>query len=415
MTRRLGRLSTAVVGLLLLVGHLSSPSRADSDSSISVVSQDKSYSFAHSIRFKAEIASASPITKVTLLLTVEGDWQVFKADLQVPEGQTRVAVGYDMDLQSDPIYPFSQVDYWWHVEASDGSVVETQPRSFRYTDNRYDWNEVRGDGFLVYWATDDPALGHAVVRMAQEGLERIQAALPESLAAEVVIYVYPSLGELRSALTLANREWAAGITFPESGIILASAGEGAGDMAELQDTLSHEVAHIAIQQSAGGSDKQVPFWLQEGLATANEVSPDPMLAVELDQALEGDGLFSLTTLCAPAMADQSSVRLFYAQSASLVRYMQNHYGNEVIGSLLAAYGDGADCNGGVERILSLGLDDLESEWVKSLQEGDKLTRPTTDAAVEPAPWIGLIGGGSLLASLFYLLRPRPRQGEPRHE
>jgi hypothetical protein len=408
MKRRLTCLCLALGGLFLFLALLARPSSVGADSPISVISQDKMYSFAQQIRFTAEFSSTSPITAVTLLVTAQGDWRVFNAALPVPEEQTRVEVSYAMDLQGYPIYPFSRVDFWWYVQSADGGVLETEPVSFLYADNRYDWREVARDSVRVYWAADDPALGHTAARIAQDGLERIQAILPEPLTQETVIYIYPSLGELSSALRLAGRDWAAGIAYPELGVILVSAGEGAVATAELQNTLSHEVAHFAIQHSAGGRNARVPFWLHEGLATANETNPDPTFAVALEQAVESNNLFSLETLCAPPMADQSSALLFYAQSASIVRYLQNQYGNQVIRQLLAAYGDGADCNGGIERVLGVTLDELHTSWVSSMRDGEILTQSTAGDARGLGLWIGLLGGGTALASMFYLFRPRVR-------
>jgi hypothetical protein len=415
MKRRFTNLCLVLGGLSLSLAFLARPSSVGADTPISIISQDKTYSFAQLIRFTAEFSSTSPITAVTLLVTAQGDWRVFNAALPVPEEQNRIAVSYAMDLQANPIYPFSEIDFWWYVQSADGSELETEPVSFLYVDNRYDWREVARDRVRIYWAVDDPALGHTALRIVQEGLERIQAILPEPLTQEIIVYIYPSLSDLSSALTLAGRDWAAGIAYPELGVILASAGEGAVAADDLQDTLSHEVAHFAIQNSAGGPNGKVPFWLHEGLATGNEVNPDPTFAVALEQAVESDDLFSLETLCAPPMADQSSALLFYAQSASIVRYVQNHYGNQVIGQLLAAYGDGADCNGGTERVLGMTLDELHTSWVSSMRDGDILTDSVASGANGLGLWIGLLGGGTVLASMFYLVRPRADHGGVQHE
>ena len=126
-------------------------------------------------------------------------------------------------------------------------------------------------------------------------------------------------------------------------------------------------------------------------------------------------LFSLETLCASPPADQSDALLFYAQSASLVHYLQNHYGNQLIRQLVAAYGDGADCNGGVERVLGVTLAELEVEWIASLEgEVSPDSRPAADLD-GLALWAGLLVGSMALASAFYLFRPRSRKEEAQAE
>jgi hypothetical protein len=51
--------------------------------------------------------------------------------------------------------------------------------------------------------------------------------------------------------------------------------------------------------------------------------------------------------------------LAYAQSVSVVRYIQAQYGNQAVRGLVNAFADGADCQSGVQRALGLTLDELK--------------------------------------------------------
>jgi len=397
------------VGLLLVLVLLNAPGLVNAEDAITLVSQECTYNFAQSICFTAKFKSLAPITDITLLFAAQGDLRIFKASLPVPGDRTSAQVSYTLDLKEYPLRPFAQVEFWWYVEAADGTTLETAPASFLYADNRYDWHRAADEGIEVYWIADDPALGHTALRIAQDGLERIQTVLPGSLEQTITIYIYPTLEELRSALRLAGRDWVGGHADPEWGVILVSASNGPAASIELQQTIPHEVAHFVIEQSAGGKNNQVPHWLHEGLAVGNETRPDPTFELVLERAVEEHLLFSLETLCASPPADQSDALLFYAQSASLVRYLQNHYGNQLIRQLVAAYGDGADCNGGVERVLGVTLGELEAEWLASLEgEMSPDSRPAADLD-GLALWAGLLVGSMALASAFYLFRPRNRK------
>jgi hypothetical protein len=375
------------------------------------VSQNTEYSFAQQIRFSAEFSAANPITKITLLFAVQADWRVFEAELPVVQQNRLASVSYLLDLQKHPIHPFARVDYWWYVETKDGTSLETDPVSFLYADNRYDWHSATQGGTAVYWAADDPALGHTALRIAQDGLERIQTILPGSLEQEITIYIYPSLDELGSAMRLANLDWVDGIASPELGVILLSASDGPAAVADLRRTIPHEVAHFAIDQAAGGRNNQVPFWLHEGLASNNTDHPDPTFALALEEAIVSESLFSLRTLCAPPLADQSSALLFYAQSASVVRYLQNLYGNHTLRDLVAAYGDGADCNGGVERVLGISLNKLDTEWQAHLKDGEEESGDNRASLDNLIVWLGLLTGTAALASALFLFRPRLTESE----
>ncbi len=381
---------------------------AAAQDSIALVSQRHNYNFAQQIQFEAKFSGPVTITGVTLLFAADDDLRIFSTDLDVPGDQSQAQVSYTLDLQQYPMRPFAQVRYWWFVQDQGGQTLETTPVAFQYADDRYPWHLAAEENIQVFWVADDPALGHTALRIAQDGLDQIQTLLPEPLSQPIAIYIYPTTDELRSALRLSGRDWIGAHADPEWGVILVSANNGTLiGSSDLQRTIPHEIAHFAINQTAGGKNNRVPTWLHEGIATLNEFRPDPTLALALEQAAEADTLLHLTSLCAGFPPDQADAVLAYAQSVSLVRFLQNHYGNHQLRELVAAYGDGADCSGGVERVLGVSLERLEANWVASLY--GKQTRPSTGPAQGTSDlsiWIALLVGGSVLASALYLVRPR---------
>jgi hypothetical protein len=273
----------------LLALATAGPWRAEAEPLITLVSQEHSYSFARQIHFEAEFSSVSPITSVTLFFAAQDDLRVFHAELPVAGDQTKTGAGYTLDLAEYPLRPFARVEFWWRVETRDGSVLETAPAAFLYADNRYDWQRVADEDFQIYWAAEDPGLGHTALRIARDGLERIGTILPDALAQPATIYIYPSLDDYRSALQLAGLEWIGGHADLEWDVILLSAAGGPNGSTELQKKIPHEIAHYVIGQRAGGGSNQVPYWLHEGLAVGNEPWPDPALTLPV---VAGDTLRS---------------------------------------------------------------------------------------------------------------------------
>ena len=304
--------------------------------------------------------------------------------------------------------------YWWQVENQDGTRLESEPVSFVYADNRYNWLQVAEDGIEVYYAVDEPTLGHTALRVAKEGLARMADLLPGPLSEQVSIYIYPTADELRTALRLAGREWVGGHADPDWSVILVSASGSPASLLALQSTIPHELAHLVVYQAAGGKGNQVPMWLHEGLAVRNEPRPDPTFAIALDEAIAKGTLAPLASLCAAFPADEAGAIQAYAQSASIVRYLQNRFGNQRLKELLAAYGDGADCDGGVQRVLNLSLVELEAAWLADLGA----TTQRADKGVDTRgllPWAGLIGGGTILATLLHWLQPSRRTTKSHEE
>ena len=159
----------------------------------------------------------------------------------------------------------------------------------------------------------------------------------------------------------------------------------------------------------------VPLWLSEGLATSVQYtfSPDPDAQLLMQGAARDQTLISLDTLCAAFPQSSARARLAYAESASVIGYIRDRYGRRALRDLVAAYGDGATCEGGVGRVLSLSLDRLQAQWSQGLapQSGWRLFWQDSGA------WV------ILLALLFLVLltfvipvrareAPRPRDDTP---
>ena len=104
----------------------------------------------------------------------------------------------------------------------------------------------------------------------------------------------------------------------------------------------------------------------------------------------------LDSLCGPFQAQ--TARLAYAESESVVRFIESRFGAEGINRLLDAYAAGAGCDEGVQTSLGLSLAELHTRWLKELA-------PVDDPALRLAawaPWL-LLAGLVLLAPLTFTL------------
>ena len=191
---------------------------------------------------------------------------------------------------------------------------------------------------------------------------------------------------------MAGRSWAGGQARPELGVILVAIPDDNRALSRMERDIPHELTHLVLYSVAGAEGyRHVPAWLDEGLATASELRPDPTLEVILDQAQAEGRLLPLTAICPPFPTDQERALLAYAQSASMVRTVQERYGNAGIRDLLAAYADGAGCESGVERGLGITAHQLERTWRADLMGLSGWMAWLSDNAAPLLLWgIGLI-------------------------
>jgi hypothetical protein len=96
--------------------------------------------------------------------------------------------------------------------------------------------------------------------------------------------------------------------------------------------------------------------------------------------------------------------LAYAQSASLVKYIQSEYGNRALSHMVAALAAGAECDNLITRSLGTSLDTLNEEWL--LQQGPQpvLARIWRESGI----LVVIVAAGFLLTGWFVLRMPRSR-------
>jgi cellulose synthase operon protein C len=127
-------------------------------------------------------------------------------------------------------------------------------------------------------------------------------------------------------------------------------------------TLWHEMAHVVTLQM---SNQRVPRWLTEGISVLEEKRARAEwgrnMEIPFARLLEQGATLRLHDLDA-AFADPQQVTLAYYQSSLLVEYLSDTYGNEAIGKLLRAYGEGLDAEAALQRAAGIGLNRLEADF-----------------------------------------------------
>src|SRR5258708_40193910 len=114
--------------------------------------------------------------------------------------------------------------------------------------------------------------------------------------------------------------------------------------------LRHELVHIFNLEQ---TDMQVPHWLTEGLAVANEGFPRPPLWNQvLAQRVAEDKLLNLDniTMAFVKPANQLEWALAYCQSNLYVEYAKKTHGDKVIGEFLAAYATGTSDEDAIKKV-----------------------------------------------------------------
>jgi hypothetical protein len=389
---RKARLKLGIVTFLAsLAGALVAPAPAKTATAaggIQVTESRVEHSFAQHVTFTLEATSAANITEVYLFFHAFHDEETEKTQLPLETPAREINVQYAHDVRRFPLPPFADITYWWQIEDADGHQVKTEPKQFKYTDNRFSWEHLSDGGITIHWVDDgaDPSFSQTALDMAKASVEDVNAELRAPMPDPFDIFVYSSEHDLEGAMVLAGRDWAGGQARPELGAVVISVPPVQGYSSIMKRYLPHEITHLLVYQLVTPEGyRYVPAWLDEGLATANEPLPTPEYELVLEEARAAVRLLAVEELCYPFSPDPRTAMLSYAQSASLVRFIRHQYGADGIRKLLSAYANGASCTSGVQEALQVGFNRLEKDWQSSLEP--EVGSPVWADGI--AVWVGL--------------------------
>lgn len=342
-----------------------------------------SYTFGGEITFRLSLPEEPEIAAVEVFIQEEESRQPIVGTARL-EGNQAI---YTLDLADQPLRAFSTVQYWYRLTPVDGEAYTTAPENFVYEDNRFEWQTLESEPFRVHWYEGDAAMGQMVLNAAQEGLDRANTLLKGLAFPEPIrIYIYASGQELQSALRLGGLSWVAGHADPELNLMMVSLPPGPDQRLEIERQVPHELMHILMYQAIGEGYENLPTWFKEGVASANELRPNPDYYVILRSATEKGALIPLISLCERFPQD-ANVYLAYAEADSFVRdYLKPRFGAQGLGALMAAYGQGAGCEYGAQAALGRPLSELEKEWRREVL-GEEVFLKVMEALL---PWLALL-------------------------
>jgi len=344
--------------------------------------------FGESLQFHLTVSSSADITSAVLTYVTTHNQAMTVEPLDLTPAP-RVELSYEVDLAHNPLKPFVEIRYLWMVSDANGQQLTVEHDPFFYEDNRFgEWQSLAGQRVAVHWYDGDAAFGGLALGVAEQAVDRMREMIDPALAPSEPfdLYLYASEADLVPALPATGREWVVGHAYPELRVALAVVPPGSESASTMRRLIPHELTHLLLYEALGSRYRRLPSWLNEGLAVVSEQVPDPDEELVLGRALQSGQLLSLESLCYsfPRQGDQA--RLAYAQSSSVVRFIQGNYGHAAVGRLVDSYGGGLSCGAGVRKVLGVSLDSLESQWRESLG-----VRPQGAIVVRQAmPWLLLV-------------------------
>ncbi|HEY1015658.1 MAG TPA: peptidase MA family metallohydrolase [Herpetosiphonaceae bacterium] len=342
--------------------------------------------FGKEVRFDLEATSTSPIKELKFLyaLGINNEEDVLAFTEAAPEWRPNtknVEASFTRDTSIEYLPVGVTVRYKWVLIADDGTVTETPVNSVVYLDTRFEWRERTQRGITVRWYGGDDAWGDSMIAAAVRGLDRLEQRIGGSVKNPMTITVYENTADMRGALPPNSAEWIGGQAQPSLGLIVGAIAPG--DDAERDRLIPHELSHLVMAQATRNNYGGTPVWFEEGVAVVNQDIKDPDFADRVDEAAEDGELIPLRALASNFPSDPEQARLSYAQSESVIRYIEGEYGVEGVAKLVDQFKQGVTDDTAVQAALNVSLDKLDEDWRATLPDAKRQPKPVTGADTAP--------------------------------
>ncbi|MEO8357913.1 MAG: peptidase MA family metallohydrolase [Chloroflexota bacterium] len=349
--------------VVMVLSILFNARQARAQSGIELENVGAAHRFGEQITFLARIKASTPIQNISIIIVDESQAITHVEPLAMQaDGSTE----FRFDTRQNRLRPFSQIKWSYQFTLPDGSTVQSESFSMRYADDRFDWQSLESDGVRVNWYNSDTDFGQAAVNAAQSGLDSVGRLMAVDRVQPVDIFIYANLEDLQGTLNPNGENWVAGHANPALGVAMVVIEPGAEQNILMEQRIPHELMHVMMYRAVDAGYINIPLWLREGTATLAEIYPNVDYDRVLTDAVPGNALIPLTSLCASFPADTGRAFLAYAESRSFVNYLHENYGSSGLLNLAASYADGLDCERGTELVLGVSLLNLEATWRSSV-------------------------------------------------
>ena len=283
--------------------------------------------------------------------------------------------------------------YSFAIKDAEGGVLETEPEEFIYLPTAFEWEEITKGPVTVAFHGPVQSRAETILDTILETIEKMEPAMGIEIVDPIRVTVFNNQVEMieaqqrRSGAT--TRQTATlGQASTEEGVLIMIADRNS------IGTASHEVMHILVHRAGDSPFRNVPSWLDEGLAEYGNIDVGYEYDIALEFAVETGILLPFMYMATPPSEPEQLI-IFYGQGKSIARLMIQRWGEAKMAELLAHH----KVNGNIERAIQ----DVYGDYAD--RAGEPVAGLDRRRAVRP-------GRGSSQAHAGSAAHPGPVQPDP---
>lgn len=361
----------------------------DDNPQIKILRQEHDIQFPNKLIFRVEGHTEENILQTTLRYQISssGIKSYLYSEFNVDPVDKKFSSSVELRTSGSNYIPSGvQIEYFFEITTSHGSTYKTRIKDFTYLNPKYNWMSLESDYLTIYWhdiPVENVKMSVKKTKLILKDISKITGLKTiDPFRAVVVNNPREAIETFPNISHAATRDHLyGGFAFKDYDLFIIG---GIG-----VDGLVHEGTHILVAQAIDSPLANIPAWLNEGLAMFFE-SPNSGRQKTLNQAISKGELKPLKTMSTVPGKPQD-VRIFYAQSQDVTKYLIGKYGMENMASLLKELNQGTNIAQAVLEVYGFDLMELQKEWENSIL-------PTFERKLIVDP--GTFWTSSLLGSVF---------------
>ena len=307
--------------------------------------------------FSAIVDGPQEVEQASLLYQIPPEGSLTRIPAEVTAGEiVRVEAAVTTNAGDRYIPVGADIIWRWQIMLADGTTIENASEHYRYEDPRYDWLVIEGDGLSVYYYGGENA-AREVLEAGEAGLATMSRVLGSALPFHVKLYLWESLDDASGVERVRSQRFE---------MVVDSLGTRVlADLVHVFAPTSwiavHELTHVLTHFAGEGGIGGLPAWLDEGTATYSEGDWERRRGFALHNAIDRDDLLSLRSMTS-APGDPSRVELFYGQSADIVTFLIEEFGEDRFAELYAVFKAGSTADRALMEVYEVDRDGLENMY-----------------------------------------------------
>ncbi len=363
---------------------------------IEVIRDERKVDFPTGLNFTITAESDDDIVEVQLLYRTANSQVWSYAYANVVPGK-RITSNVSLMI-GRPVYlpPGVDVEYYYVITDAQGNTHTTDVQSVQYLDGRYHWDRTQIGSLTLLYHELSGSTVRSVSLEVKEALSHIRSLLQLENPGPMRGVIYNSNSEAQSAFprqsqTITDQHVFGGFAFPANSIFV-----GVGFQTRI---ITHEAAHLLMDQAVGSRALPVPSWLDEGFASYVE----PRSKAYSGSSLRRRGL-SLRSMTRISGTPQS-IGTFYQKAESVVSYMIEEFGVDTFQHLIGNLSQGLTIDQALTQSYGFDVLGLETRWVT---DDGPPAAPGPGRQTIGTPWASfstvVIGGLAVVVMAAWVMR-----------